>query len=166
MREVSEDEFEKVTTLLSGLPAPTDPSKRDKSWRSADELVREIPGLLPSWTGRELDGALRARFEARRKCPIRPAKYPGENTCTRLWGHVKCVGKGPRREKLQAQLSMKPRPLEPLALREDAPIVFLSHALEDHHFACRVRLKFKAGAAANFSQRRCARLYGLTGRSE
>lgn len=139
MTELSESEFERIVTKLGDLERRSDHSKRGESWRTAKELLSVLPEKA-TWNAKELDAALVKRFLDDPKCDIRPAFYPHENTCERLWGHVKNVKEGPGRDKLRETLDRPSLDLEPGHLGTAGPLVFLSHALKDHHFAGRVRL--------------------------
>ena len=137
---LSDPDFDAIVNHLIDIPEYTDPSKRKECWRTADELLLQLPSGHHLGGAKELDDSLCARFLANEDCPIRFAYYPDADTCKRLWGHLKNVGDGPGRSKLRVKLEMKPLPLEPDHLGEGVPTIFLSHALGDHHFAARVRL--------------------------
>lgn len=137
---LTDHDFDMIVAFLRSLPRRSDPSSRSECWRTADQLLSLFGPQHALGSGRDLDAALRARFLTNEDCPIRPAYYPREDSCKRLWGHQDNVGLGPGRLALRDKLEMKPRPLEADRLVEDAPTVFISHALEDHHFAARVRL--------------------------
>lgn len=142
MLQIDEDFFQSIVDFLFGIQEPEDPKDRDQKWRTANELLVERPQLRSQFNdGAELDSALCARFLADGKtCPIRPAYYPGRTTLSRLWGHRIRVDDGP--DNLDVMLKAHPYPHERLKIDEniDAPVVFLSHALADHHFAGRLRL--------------------------
>jgi hypothetical protein len=134
---LSDADFDRIVNHLKEIPPHADPSNRKECWRTADELVSFLPTEHALGSARELDEALCSRFRANEDCPIRFANYPHEYTCKRLWGHITNVGPGPGRNKLLVKLETKPLLLEPDNLVEDLPTIFLSHALEDHHFAGR-----------------------------
>lgn len=140
MSTLSNDDFKRIAAFLRSLPRRSDPSTRSESWRTANQLLSLVRSQDAPCDGRELDAALCERFLSNEDCPIRPAYYPGEDSLKRLWGHKDIVGPGPGRRALQDKLAAQPRPLETDCLLEAAPTVFISHALEDHHFAARVRL--------------------------
>ena len=140
MSMLPDNYFFRIVHVLEGLEIRLDHSERANSWRTAYELLPVIEKEQTPEGAKALDAALRARFLSDDDCAIRPAYYPGEDSCERLWGHVCNVGSGPGREALRDKLAMRPLTLEPDGLKEDAPLVFLSHALVDHHFAARVRL--------------------------
>ena len=138
---ISDEEFELLVNNLQRLKTRSEASNRSECWKTADELLPLLNRSSESMTGGQLDEALCARFlKQKEDCPIRPAYYPNEDTCRRLWGCVANVGPGPGWEKLRHKITTNPRPLEQDQLGASAPIFFLSHALEDHHFAARVRL--------------------------
>lgn len=140
---MTDQEFEAIVGWLAKLPKPVTGS-RNESWMTAGQLLAnlraEFGPRLSSGSEQELDDDLCARYREREDCQIRPAFYPREDTCQRFWGYTKNVEPGPERTKLLEMLQKKPRPLEPELLGPGAPIVFVSHALHDHHFAARVRL--------------------------
>jgi hypothetical protein len=140
MWELSDNYFFKIVHTLERLETRLDHSKRENSWMTAYELLPVIEKEQTPEGAKALDAALRARFLSDDDCDIRPAYYPGEDNCERLWGHVSNVGSLSDREALCEKLAMRPLTLEPDGLEENAPLVFLSHALVDHHFAARVRL--------------------------
>ncbi len=137
---LTDHDFDTIVAFLQSLPRRTDTSSRSTCWQTADQFL-SLPGLQQAQGNeRDLDAALCARFLSDEACPIRPAYYPGEDNCKRLWGHKENVGDGPGRGALRDKLEMKPHPLEADRLPESAPTIFISHALADHHFAARVRL--------------------------
>jgi hypothetical protein len=137
---LSDTDFDTIVNHLKQIPEYTDTSKRKECWRTADELLSQLPPDRHLGSAKELDEALCRRFDTNKDCPIRFAYYPDADTCKRLWGHVRNVGGGPGRDKLLVKLQMKPLPIEPDDLGDEVPTIFLSHALGDHHFAARVRL--------------------------
>lgn len=142
MPTLIDDDYQTIVTFLGSLPRRSDPSARSQSWRTSGQLLSEVRFRETPVGESELDAALCAQFFAIDDCPIRPAYYPREDNCKRLWGHVQNVGAGPGRHALLDKIASPPRPLEADRLSGDAPTVFLSHALDDHHFAARVRLNF------------------------
>lgn len=140
MPELTDENFRRIEDTLEALSKRNNVSQRRQCWRTAAEMIDLVRDEDPSWTISALDASLCTRFLANEDCRIRPAYYPHEDTCQRLWGHVENVDAGPGRDALRAKLAMNPRPLEPVHLDDDAPTIFLSHALVDHHFAARVRL--------------------------
>lgn len=140
MPALSDNDFERIVSLLRSLPPRSDPSIRSESWRTAEQLLSCFPPHDAPGSGRELDAALCVRFLSNEDCPIRPAYYPGADSCKRLWGHQINVGPGPGRRALRDKLTMPPCALETDDLGDTAPLFFISHALHDHHFAARVRL--------------------------
>lgn len=140
MWELTENEFRDIVRKLSKLEKHENASERGKSWMTASELLSAIGKDWTRENAKVLDEALREIYRKDDECKIRPAYYPGEDTCERLWGHVDNVPKGPAREELLETLAKHPLVLEPVEFAENAPCVFISHALVDHHFAARVRL--------------------------
>jgi hypothetical protein len=140
MSTLLDHDFDVIVDSLEKLAERSDPSNRKECWRTADELLLLFPSEHAPGSARELDAALCARFFAMEDCPIRFAYYPHEDSCKRLWGHIKNVGAGPGRSKLRVKLEGKRLPLEGDHLGEGVRTVSLSHALGDHHFAARVRL--------------------------
>lgn len=137
---LSNQDLEKVVAFLKSLPRRSDPSRRSDSLRTADQLLSLFPSANAPINSRELDAALCKWFLTKEDCPIRPAYYPSEDNCKRFWGHSDNIGPGPGRQALRDKLSAHPHVLESDNLEDDAPVFFLSHAMEDHHFAARVRL--------------------------
>jgi hypothetical protein len=114
---------------------------RNESWMTAAEIAKWISKtrgieLNPDHIEEKL---LKWWHADARSRLIRPAKYPGENTLARLWGHVERVGRLSESE-LQSQRTDAPMDLETVALPPDAPVCFMSYAAPDLHFAARVRL--------------------------
>lgn len=148
MKTIDDKSLADIVIELRKLKKVGQGPQRDASWLTANELFDQLPSLRKFGDGAQLDSALCRWFldvVDRREWPeIRPAKYPGRTTCGRLWGHFCNVGPGPSDPKVL--LEDNPYPLEPLDSliskfnsQENPPIIFLSHALNDHHFAARVR---------------------------
>jgi hypothetical protein len=130
-----------IEELLSKRPPVATGTCRDDSWMTAPEIslalkqVHDID-VLPD----AVETMLLCQWRANpTSSVIRPAKYPGENTMLRLWGHVACVGLLPADE-LQSFRNDVPLELERLQQAPDAPVCFISFAAPDLHFAARVRL--------------------------
>jgi hypothetical protein len=137
--------LEDLATHLREKPDLVTRRARGESWMTAAEIadwIKVTRGVEVS--SEEIDEELLAWWRAdpgRR--PMRPAKYPGENTLARLWGHVDRVPRLPETE-LQSIRTDRPLDLEPTSLPPDAPVCFLSYAAPDLHFAARVRLFLSA----------------------
>ena len=134
-----------VGELATRGPDPDLP--REEQWWTLTEIRALVTDLQSAFaTDHQLDAALRAWYRSDPNCKIRPAFYPGEHSCKRLWRHTQYDDENAasRERLLETFGAVATRSLESVKHylpAGKAPVVFLSHALHDHHFAARVRLQ-------------------------
>ena len=128
----------RVARLLDAIGPFRSGATRDQKWRTTEQLANEL-GLCESDGIARLDQVLRqheaeglARLDAGLvpERVIRRAKYPDRTTALPLWGSTKYHGqpwRGHRPDRSDPAEDLPPG----LAVPEDAPHVFLSHANDD-----------------------------------
>jgi hypothetical protein len=145
MPDPEEELLARVATLLDALGPFPPGAKRDEKWRTTDQLANEL-GLFGRDAVARLDQVLRdheAEGLERLKngqCPervIRRAKYADRTTALPLWGSTRHHGQpwsGHRPDRSDAADDDP----SSVAVPDDAPHVFLSHAGEDASTALRL----------------------------
>ena len=133
-----EELLARVATLLDALGPFPPGAKRDEKWRTTDQLANELGLFGPDAVARldqvlrdhEDEGLERLKNGHRPERMIRRAKYPDRTTALPLWGSARYHG--------QPWSGHRPDRTDPaddvpssLAVPDDAPHVFLSHAGED-----------------------------------
>jgi TIR domain len=145
MPDSQEELLSRVVRLLDALGRFPAGTTRDKKWRTTDQLANEL-GLFGCAAVALLDGVLRQHeTEGFDRLEIglvpdrvvRRAKYPDRTTALPLWGSTKHHGQPWRGHRPDRSGPAEDLPSN-LAVPEEAPHVFLSHASDDAPTALRL----------------------------
>jgi hypothetical protein len=126
--------FEQLAKKLLRLPSWEEQKVREESWMTSIEIAQWCTTHgFGDHTEEEIEELLVIQWEKDALINIRPAKYPHVKYFRTLWGHVDRVY--PIENKVSL-LKTNPRSYySQKKLPETAPLLFLSHSLQDAAFA-------------------------------